>query len=139
MREINLSKLGHTFATKPLLIGGMAMEYYGLRQSGADVDFVIMQEDYDALAKMYPENLRDLFGDKGVCVYEFELWICICLFAYDYLSSGAIEKEEYRIISLEKLLFLKALAMHEPKYETDLRLVVRKILDIRYGKDRLPD
>lgn len=29
------------FSTKPLLVGGMAMEYYGLRKSGADIDLIM--------------------------------------------------------------------------------------------------
>lgn len=139
MREIDLNELNHTFHVRPLLIGGMAMEYYGLRQAGDDIDFVIVQEDYDLLASQYPDNIKDLFGDKGICVGKFELWTTICLFDYAYLSDGAIEKENYSIISLEKLLFLKALAMKEAKYEADLRLVVEKILNIKYGADNLPD
>ena len=39
------------------------------------------------------------------------------------------------MISLEKLLFLKALGISEPKYEHDLRLIVQKINKIQYGKD----
>ena len=31
--HINLSKLNFAFLTKPLLIGGKAMEHYGLRQA----------------------------------------------------------------------------------------------------------
>lgn len=139
MREFDLTKLGYRFQTKPLLIGGMAMEYYGLRQAGADIDFVITEVDYIALADLYPEYKRDLFGDMGVCVYEYEMWKCICLYDYDDLSQDAIEKEMYRIVSLEKLLFLKALGHKVPKYQHDLELVVEKILNIQYGKDTLPD
>jgi hypothetical protein len=38
-----------------------------------DIDFVISLHDYEQLAKQYPQNLEDLFGDLGVCVYEFKL------------------------------------------------------------------
>ena len=132
---MDLAKLRYTFQTKPLLIGGKAMEFYGLRPAGDD--FVITHADYAGLAVLYPEHTKDLFGNLGVSVYEFELWTCICLFDYSFLSTNAIEAEHYLVISLEKLLFLKALAIHEPKYERDLRLVVKKILDIQYGKDTL--
>jgi hypothetical protein len=111
---IDLNKLDFTFASKPLLIGGKAMEYYGLRKAGADIGSVIMAEDYERLARKYPDNLRDLGGDLGVCVFEFEIWKSICLFDYQFLSAGATGKEEYLIISLEKLLFLKALGMGSP-------------------------
>jgi hypothetical protein len=139
MRPVDLSELNYTFTSKPLLIGGIAMEFYGLRQAGADIDFVITRADYDALAALYPAELRDLFGDLGVCVGKFELWTSICLFDYVVLSVGAMERDLYKIVSLEKLMLLKALGMHEPKYENDLRLIVKKLLDIQYGKDTLPE
>lgn len=111
------------------------MEYYGLRKAGADIDFVISAADYEGLAKLYPENKKDLFGDLGIAVHEFELWKCIVLFEYDFLSKGALEDGDIKIISLEKLLFMKALAISEAKYEQDVRLIVEKIHNIQYGKD----
>ncbi len=131
--NIDLSKLNFAFSSKPLLIGGMAMQYYGLRTSGADVDFVITSQDYLRLAAQYPNNLKDLWGDLGVCVGIFEIWQSICLFGYDFLSRGAIESDDLKIISLEKLLFLKALAMREEKYHRDLELIVQKILHDQYA------
>ncbi len=132
MRSIDLEKLGFEFTAKPLLIGGKAMEYYGLRKAGADIDFVITGEDYERLAQMYPDNLREIGGDLGVCVFEFEIWKSICLFDYQFLSVGAIEQDAYLIISLDRLLFLKALGMKEPKYHRDLELLVDKVLQVRY-------
>jgi hypothetical protein len=132
--RIDLSKLDFTFTTRPLLIGGMAMEYYGLRKSGNDIDFVVTTEDRARLAQRYPDHQRDLGGDLGVCVAEFEIWQTICLFGYAFLSAGAIEQEDYLIISLEKLLFLKALAMKEPKYHRDLELIVDKLLQLQYER-----
>ena len=130
---IDLSKLKYTFLSKPLLIGGKAMEYYDLRQAGADIDFVITAGDYERLSQQYPDHLKDLWGDLGICVYEFEVWKSICLFDYAYLSTGAIDMGAYLIISLEKLLFLKALAMKEEKYRKDLEMIVQKILDEKYA------
>ena len=34
---INVQKLGYEFLDKPVLVGGLAMEYYGLRKHGDDV------------------------------------------------------------------------------------------------------
>jgi hypothetical protein len=130
---IDLPKLGYAFLSKPLLIGGKAMEYYGLRQAGADIDFVITAEDYARLSSQYPEHLRDLWGDLGVCVYEFEIWKSICLFEYAFLSEGALDQGDYLVISLEKLLFLKALAMQKDKYRADLELIVKKITTDKYA------
>ena len=130
--KINLTRLNFSFSTPPLLIGGNAMEFYSLRPAGADVDFVITAEDYDRLARQYPDHLKDLGGDLGVCVFEFEIWKSICLFDYDFLAAGALEQEGYHIISLEKLLFLKALGMKVDKYHRDLELIVGRVLQERY-------
>ena len=70
-----------------------------------------------------------------ICEFEFELWNTVCRFDYNYLKVGAIEEDEFLIVSLEKLLFLKAIAMKIPKYLNDLELVVDKILKIAYGKE----
>jgi hypothetical protein len=139
--DIDLVKLEYPFRSKPLLIGGMAMQHYNLRPSGADIDFVVTRDDYTALARRYPENLKDLWGDLGVCVHEFELWTSICLFAYADLTPGAVDVGPYLVIALDKLLLLKALGMKEEKYHHDLELIVEKIRQDQYAPwwDRLPD
>ena len=76
--------------------------------------------------------MKDLYGDFGVIVHGFEIWKTICQFDYDYLSEHAIEMEAYKIISLEKLLFLTALGMKKDKYKADLELIVDKIFEIKY-------
>jgi len=132
--EINLKILNYNFLHKPLIIGGKAMEYYGLRKAGLDIDLVIHTEDHNNLKIKYPNNIKDLYGDIGICEYGFEIWNQICTFDYEYLKINAIEEKEYKIISLEKLLFLKALAMKIPKYHNDLKLVVELILNKAYKK-----
>ena len=132
--EINLKILNYSFLHKPLLIGGKAMEYYGLRKAGLDIDLVIHNEDHNILKNKFPNNIKDLYGDIGICEYEFEIWNQICTFDYEYLKLNAVEENEYKIISLEKLLFLKALAMEIPKYHKDLEMVVKMILNKAYGK-----
>jgi len=132
--EINLKILDYNFLHKPLIIGGKAMEYYGLRKAGLDIDLVIHTEDHNILKIKYPNNIKDLYGDIGICEYGFEIWNQICTFDYEYLNLNAIEETEYKIISLEKLLFLKALAIKIPKYNNDLKLVVELILNKAYNK-----
>ncbi len=134
MNEVSdkLDKLGHCFQTPPLVIGGVAMEYYGLRKAGDDIDFVIAAADHEALCQKYPDNIRDLHGDIGVCVDGLEIWNRICLFEYDFLAEGCIELDGIRIISLHKLLFMKAIAMSQKKYLRDLELIVKEILDQQY-------
>lgn len=135
---LELEKLDYKFKHKPLLIGGKAMEYYGLRKAGADVDFVVHPTDHKALADKYPSNIKNLYGDIGICEGGFEIWNQICTFDYQYLNANAIEEENFLVISLEKLLFLKALAMEIPKYHRDLELVVKKILDKAYENYEIP-
>ena len=136
-QEIDISKINYTFRHKPLLIGGNAMEYYELRKPGVDVDFVVANEDYEGLKETYsePEYQEDIWGDLGVKIGELEFWKCICLFEYEFLAEKAIEKKHYKIISLEKLLFLKALAMNKKKYRKDLKLIVQKFLDDQYDDE----
>ncbi len=130
--NIGLEKLDYQFKYKPLLIGGKAMEYYELRKAGADIDLVVHPVDHEVLVEKYPSNIKDLYGDIGVCEFGFEIWNQICTFDYQYLKVNAIEEENYLVISLERLLFLKALAMEIPKYHKDLELVVKKVLDKAY-------
>ncbi|HET6419824.1 MAG TPA: hypothetical protein VFG19_06700 [Geobacteraceae bacterium] len=134
--KINLDPLNYCFVLKPLLIGGKAMEYYGLREAGADIDFVVSQEDHANLVALYSDNVRDMYGDIGVCVHGFELWNSILLFPYGFLTAGAIEECEFWVVSLDRLLLLKSLAGSLPKNDRDIGMIVRKIHDIQYGKDR---
>ncbi len=132
--DLGLGVLQYAFLHKPLLIGGKAMEYHGLRKAGADTDLVIHPDDHAALLARYPDNVKDLYGDIGICEFGFEIWNQICTFDYEYLRANAIEEPGFLVVSLERLLFLKALAMHIPKYHDDLEMVVGLVLKRAYGK-----
>lgn len=133
--KIDLAKLNFVFQQKPLLIGGKAMEYYGIRKAGNDIDFVVAADDHKRLAQQYPDHIRDLYGDIGVIEYEFEIWNTICTFDYDYLKQGAIEEEDYLVVSIERLLMLKAIAMKaDEKYRRDVELIAEYILRKAYNK-----
>ena len=82
--------------------------------------------------KLYPNHTVDLFGDLGIKIHGFELWTSITRFDYEYLSERALEEENIKIISLEKLLFLTALAMDKPKYHKDLEMIVAHIMKEKY-------
>lgn len=133
--KIDLSKLNFTFQHKPLLIGGMAMEYYGIRKAGADIDFVIHPDDHARLVAQYPGHIKDVYGDIGVIEYEFEIWNTICTFGYDQLRKDAAEEDDYLIVSIEKLLMLKAIAMKaDDKYRRDVELIADYIQDNAYHR-----
>ena len=131
--DIPLAKLAYQFQDKPLLIGGKAMEYYGLRKAGADIDFVISLRDHTRLKNQYPCHIKDLYGDIGICEFEFEIWNQICRYDYEELKVGAIEEDAVLIISLERLLFLKTLAIRKEKYYQDVLLLVDEILRRKYS------
>jgi hypothetical protein len=131
--NIPLEKLAYQFQDKPLLIGGKAMEYYGLRKAGADIDLVISLHDHANLKHQYPHHVKDLYGDIGVCEFEFEIWNQICRYGYEDLKVGATEEGAMLIISLERLLFLKTLAIKEEKYFQDVLLLVDEILRRKYS------
>ena len=133
--DIPLDTLAYRFHEKPLLIGGKAMEYYGLRKAGDDIDLVTSVVDHTRLAKQYPDHIKDLYGDIGICEFGFEIWNQICRFGYDDLKEGAIEESDLLIISLEKLLFLKTLAIKHDKYYQDVLLLVDEILRRKYAED----
>lgn len=131
--NIPFEKLAYPFQEKPLLIGGKAMEYYGLRKAGADIDLVVSLNDHANLKKQYPDHIQDLYGDIGICEFEFELWNQICRYDYQELKVAAIEEADVLVISLEKLLFLKTLAIKEDKYYQDVLLLVDEILKRKYS------
>lgn len=147
----NLSKqINFQFKHKPLLVGGKAMEYYGLRKSGKDVDYIIEKSDFIKLKKHLEKqglNYRksghkqsyktipefvDLYGDQGLLIFEFEIWNQIVKCDYTFLLENSIKKEHCLVISLDKLLYLKTLAINKRKYFNDVKLIVKKILADKY-------
>lgn len=106
------------------------MEYYQIRESGQDIDFVIAEEDYEQLSYKYPNHVKEIYDDFGVCKYEFEMWKSICLFDYKFLSEEAIKEDDFLIISFEKLMFLKVLAMRQLKCLRDLELMRDRMAEI---------
>jgi len=118
-----LNAHGLRFTQKPILIGGMAMEYYGMRKSGADIDLVICDVDYQALAAAYPENRKDIWGDLGVVIDDLEIWRGIMLLDYDFYRVNAADEKELLIASPDRLLLMRVFAMDNPKYMNDLHLI----------------
>lgn len=131
--KLPLEQLNYQFRDKPLLIGGKAMEYYGLRKSGADIDLVVSARDHENLRRQYPDHIKDLYGDLGICEFEFEIWNQICRYDYEELTEGAVEESSFLVISLERLLFLKTLAIKEEKYYRDVLLLIDEILKRKYA------
>lgn len=114
---------GLVFTKTPILIGGMAKEYYGIRKSGPDIDLVICDEDYQLLARKHPDSRKDIWGDLGVVLGQFEIWRCIMLLDYEFYLKGAVDEGAVYVVSLDRLLLMCVFAMDIEKYMTDLKLI----------------
>lgn len=112
-----------SFSKKPILIGGMSMEYYGMRKSGEDIDLIITNDDYQMLAQKHPDQRKDLYGDLGIVLDKFEIWRSIAHLDYDFFIKDAIEEEGLFIISIERLLWTRVCAIEVEKYRKDLDLL----------------
>lgn len=129
------------FTSKPILIGGMAMEYYEMRRSGDDIDLIITDEDYQSLAAKYPDQRKDLYGDLGVVIDKFEIWRGIAHLDYDFFKKDAIEEENVSIVSIDRLLWTRVCAMEVEKYRKDLDLLkeyyYKKFTNQKYHQEAL--
>lgn len=136
--HLDLSRLGYALKTKPVVFGGMAMEYYGLRPHGHDIDLIISFEDYEALEAMYPQYRKDCWGDLGLAVGDLELWRSIWKLDHSFFAEGAIEYDKYMVVSVERLLLTKALAINvSEKQKQDTDLVAKHIIGLSQRSDIL--
>ena len=63
---------------------------------------------------------KDLWGDLGVVVNEFEIWRNVALLDYDFFLKDAVDLEDFFVVSLDRLLFMRVCAMEVEKYKKDL-------------------
>lgn len=111
------------FKRKPILIGGMAMEYYGMRKAGRDIDLIVCDTEYQALAMKNTDKRKDIWGDLGVVIDTFEVWRSIALLDYDFYIKDAIDEGYAYVVSLDRLLFMRVIAMDVKKYMDDLMMM----------------
>lgn len=119
----NMQGKGIWFRNKPIIIGGLAMEYYGLRKCGEDFDFIITEDDYLTLFSEFYTEQKDVWGDLGFRIGDYEIYRSISLFDYDFYLHDAIELDEFYVLSIDKLLFTRVLGMKNEKYLEDLKLI----------------
>ena len=135
-----LDQLDYKFIHKPILIGGVALEYYGIRKSIHDIDFIISQDDKKILIDLGYE--LNLFGGKteydvdatftNIKNLDIDLAVSMNQYKYDFFirNSKQIDNENVLICSLEDLLLLKVLASeysHEIKHQVDVTLIIKAI------------
>jgi hypothetical protein len=122
--KINIQKLGYEFFDKPVIVGGLAMEYYGLRKHGVDIDFIVTERDYQRLKVKFPDNRKDVWGDFGIFVDGFELFRSIYKFDHAHYSLGAIELTNYKIVSIDMLFRMKVFSIGvAQKHDADVQLL----------------
>ena len=56
-------------------------------------------------------------------VGPFEIWRSIALFDYCFYSKEAIDEGIALVVSLDRLLFMRVIAMEVEKYRKDLKLI----------------
>lgn len=142
-KGINLCN--YEFKQKPLVVGGLALQFYGIRQTGHDFDYVVSSEDWEALKTLYPNNIN-LFGGKTEKDVDatinleknnehIDLISTLYQFNHDYLQQSSIEYIDFRIISLPMLLMVKTLAAvnnNDEKSKRDQQLIVDFIVRKQY-------
>ena len=143
--DLNFLKF-YTFLDNPILLGGMAMQYYNLRESGHDLDIMISKRDKDNLLKKgYKLNL---FGGKteaevdatftNIQNLDLDLVITLNQYDYEYFKRDSILLDEncnLLIISIENLLITKIFAKYYSpldKHEKDVNLIIKGIEKIKY-------
>jgi hypothetical protein len=121
---INIQRLQYQFLDKPIIVGGLAMEYYGLRKHGADIDFIVTNRDYQRLKIQFPNNRKDIWGDFGILIDGFELFRSIYKFDHTHYSLGAVELANYKIVSIDMLFRMKVFALGvAQKHDADVQLL----------------
>jgi hypothetical protein len=100
-------KLPCTFQHKPIIVGGRAMQHYGMRDGGDDIDMVVSQDDFKLLRLVYSTETGD-YGDERIKIDEYELYDGFFGVPYNLLKHGAVEQEDCLIASLPCLLYLSS-------------------------------
>ena len=152
-----MSKLNYNFKKPPILIGGGAMEYYRMRATGHDFDFIISREDAIVLKQSYEPNYfgGECLGADGfsedmdstftqIGGFEIDLAVTMFQYGYEYFVKNAVPLEEYLVVSREDLLLMKCLAASNPggwedlptgisKQRADMDLIIESIHKAKYG------
>lgn len=156
-----LQKLNYSFKKPPILIGGGAMEHYGMRKTGHDFDFMISMEDYKALKGLGKQ--LNVFGGKefdedglstdmdntfsAIDGLELDLAVTMFQYKYNFFDHNTDQLGSYKVVSRENLLLMKALAASNDegwdpnwkqamveKQRTDVDLILKSIVEHQFQK-----
>tara|TARA_B100001093_G_C26766773_1_gene988238 strand:- start:523 stop:984 length:462 start_codon:yes stop_codon:yes gene_type:complete len=134
----------YLFIDKPIVLGGLALEYYGIRSSGPNFDYIVSSKDWNNLEKAFPDKIN-AFGGNSKYGSKINLHdnlqinlISNCFnFNYDEISKNALEFEFFKIIDLEKQLLIKTLSAvnnNDMKSKNDQKFIVNYIVNHSLNK-----
>ncbi len=131
--KVPLHIIDYSFKHQPIVIGGYAMMYYGLRKAGQDVDLVVAKEDFSDMWTRFPHRRVEKFGEIGIYHKPFEIWPVFRGYTYWQLRKMSHEEGLFRVVSLKMLYTLKMLSATDErldpvirqKYAKDLALITR--------------
>lgn len=115
---------------KAVLIGGFAVNYYKVTRQTADVDFLISEENFNALLPLLEKNLYKISHRQDVFVQlsctDFHLMDIDFMFVdentlneiYDTGVTASIAQNEFIVPSLDHLIALK---LHSIKFNQKIR------------------
>lgn len=138
-----LRQINYTFIRKPLVVGNVALQHHGIKKYSYDLDLVVSLEDWLILKRIYTPNIKvsnsELDIDATINLEDFNITLVKTIYQHNYddLCDNFTEiLKDYKIIGLEKLLFLKTLdAVHKKNLQSinDQKLIVDNIIKNKYA------
>ena len=154
-----MKKLTYDFKKPPILIGGGAMEHYGMRETGHDYDFMICIEDYKELKRLGKH--LNTFGGKEIDAdglstdmdntftsidgLNIDLAVTMFQYRYEFFDHRTDVLGPYKVVSREHLLLMKSLAASNndgwdtgcknymiKKQRHDMDLILKSIVEYKY-------
>jgi len=119
------------FSAKPILIGGAALAFHGVKPLDDDYDFIVSPKNFTQLQQVEDLKKLQMDDDLGLGIENFEFWLSIHGYQYDFWLEHAIDEEDFYVLSLEKLTFMTAMVADQPHYYQDLMLLINKIKSIK--------
>ena len=91
---------------------------------GDDIAFIVTDHDDQRLKVKFPNRWKDVWGDFGTLVDDFELFHSIYKFDHAHYSLGAIKLTNYKIVSVDMLFRMKVFAIGiAKKHDLDVQLI----------------
>jgi hypothetical protein len=124
----------YKFKNPPILVGGKAMEYYNLRKTGHDLDYVISKYDYNKLSEIQEPNIYMPQQTPGITYrggkIDVDYFLNLYQYDYNYLKKNAIKNGNILVISKEDLILVKAMTAFDKKNKIGKSTIKKNLNDI---------